>query len=106
MKVEELCQKVPDDLRPEAETLARAVKAMQKKIDQQISVYEQLPIAQTATTTQGEKILKNNPAMQEFRATVRDYAAALNALKNILDEGTEEVAASTLDDIRARFRVG
>lgn len=103
---EKICEKVSEDIRPQAVTLAKAVLAMQSKIDQQIPLYGQMPLAQQVTVGTGERMLRQNPAVMEFRATVRDYAASLKSLQEILDERTEEVAASTLDDIRSRFRVG
>ncbi len=54
-----ICKKVNKDVKSQAMTLARAVLAMQEKIDAQIPVYEKLPLAQMLTTTQGEKALKN-----------------------------------------------
>lgn len=105
-QAEKICANVREEIRPQAETLANAVLALQEKIDRQIPTYKQMPLAQTVTVGTGERMLRQNPGVIEFRATVRDYAQALKALQDILDERSEEVAASTLDDIRARFRVG
>ena len=101
-----MCKKVNKDIKSQAMTLARAVLAMQDKIEEQIPVYEELQLAQKLTTTQGEKALKNNPAMQEFRATVRDYAAALKDLNALIEEHPAEQAptASSLDLLRDRFK--
>ena len=102
-----ICKKVNKDVKSQAMTLARAVLAMQEKIDEQIPVYEKLPLAQTLTTTQGEKALKNNPAMQEFRATVRDYAEALKDLNALIEEHPAEQApaASPIELLRDRFKM-
>ena len=102
-----ICKKVNKDVKSQAMTLARAVLAMQEKIDAQIPVYEKLPLAQMLTTTQGEKALKNNPAMQEFRATVRDYASALHDLNALIEEHPAEQAsaASPLELLRDRFKM-
>jgi len=91
MKPEDICSKVNKDIRPQAETLAKAVFAMQAKIDQQIPIYEQMPLAQQVTVGTGEKMLRANPAVQEFRATVREYAQALNNLQQLV--GDADVAA-------------
>jgi hypothetical protein len=102
-----MCKSVNKDIKAQALTLARAVLAMQKKIEAQIPVYEKLPLAQALTTTQGEKALKNNPAMQEFRATVRDYAAALKDLDALIEGHPAEQTSSvsTLESLRDRFKV-
>ena len=89
MKPEDICSKVNKDIRPQAETLAKAVLAMQEKIEQQIPIYEQMPLAQQVTVGTGEKMLRQNPATQEFRATVREYAQALNNLQELI--GKEDI---------------
>lgn len=101
-----MCKEVNKDIKAQAMTLARAVLAMQEKIEEQIPVYEKLPLAQTLTTTQGEKALKNNPVMQEFRATVRDYAAALKDLNAIIEEhpAEQDSNVSTLESMRKRLK--
>lgn len=102
-----MCKKVNKDIKSQAITLAKAVLAMQEKIEAQIPVYEKLPLAQMLTTTQGEKALKNNPAMQEFRATVRDYASALHDLNALIEEHPAEASASVsaLDSLRSQLKV-
>lgn len=104
-QAEKICANVSKDIRPQAVTLANAVMALQEKIEQQMPVYQQLPLAQTMTTTQGEKVLKNNPAMQEFRGTVRDYAASLKSLQAILDNTPDQVEESSVEDIRKKFKI-
>lgn len=104
-QAEQICAHVSKDLKPQAVTLANAVLAMQSKIDQQIPIYEQMPLAQQVTVGTGEKMLRQNPAVQEFRATVRDYAAALNNLQNILAENSAPVEVKSLESIRERFKV-
>lgn len=58
------------------------------------------------TVGTGETMLRQNPAVQEFRATVRDYAAALNNLKDILAEKKSETSISAVDSLRNKFKVG
>lgn len=105
-QAEKICANVSADIKPQALTLANAVLAMQNKIDQQIPIYEQMPLAQQVTVGTGEKMLRQNPATQEFRATVRDYAAALNNLQSILENhetGGGEIR--TLDELRSKIRL-
>ena len=104
-KAEEICTNVSTDIKPQAITLAKAVLAMQNKIDQQIPIYEQMPLAQQVTVGTGEKMLRQNPAVQEFRATVRDYAQALNNLQDILDNTPDQVEESSVEDIRKKFKI-
>lgn len=97
---------VAPDLKAQAVTLADAVLAMQDKIETSIPEYKAMPLSQTVTVGTGETILRANPAAQEFRATVRDYAQALKSLNEILASGKPTTSASSVDDLRARFKVG
>lgn len=105
-KAELMCEGVSPELRAQAITLANSVLTMQEKIEQQIPTYKDQPLAQTVTVGTGETILRANPVVQEFRATVRDYAQALKNLNEILDIKNSEGGTSSLDDIRKRFGVG
>ena len=105
-KAEEMCEHVTSDIKPQAVTLANAVLTIQAKIEQQIPIYREMPLAQQVTVGTGERMLRANPATQEFRATVRDYATALNCLNEILTEKKAPSEGSPLDDLRNRFGVG
>lgn len=103
-QVEKICANVSADIRPQAITLANAVLAMQNKIEQQIPLYDEMPLAQQVTVGTGESMLRQNPAVQEFRATVRDYAAALNNLYNIIDNHKAPTKTASLDEMRSKLR--
>lgn len=102
---EKICANVSADIKEQAVTLANAVLAMQDKIDQQIPIYEQMPLAQQVTVGTGEKMLRQNPAVQEFRATVRDYSQALNNLKHIVDNSEEPVEVDSIDELKKKFKI-
>lgn len=104
-QAEKICANVSADIKPQAMTLANAVLAMQNKIDQQIPVYEKMPLAQQVTVGTGEKMLRANPAVQEFRATVRDYSQALSNLRAVIDNNSTPAETSSLESIRAKFKV-
>lgn len=76
MNINELCKDVPPGIRPEIRTLAKAVKALRDKIEEQIPIYTQSPLAQTDKNAK-EKALKAAP---ESRSAVRGYAQALGDL--------------------------
>ena len=105
-KAEQLCQNVNPDLKAQAITLANAVLTMQEKIEQQIPNYKTADLAQEVTVGTGEKMLRQNPLTQEFRATVRDYATALNNLEEILESKPAAQGASAVEQLRNRFKVG
>lgn len=104
-EAERICANVNADIKPQAVTLANAVLAMQNKIDQQIPIYDQMPLAQTVKVGTGEKMLRQNPAVLEFRATVKDYAAALNILQDIVENNKAPAEVSSLAELRSRFKV-
>lgn len=99
-----ICAGVDKKYKKQAVTLAKAVIALQDKIEQQLPIYEQLPLAQTLTTTQGEKALKQNPAVAEFRATVRDYATSLKNLQDIVENNKAPEKQTTLTDFRLKLK--
>ena len=103
-QAEKICGNVSKDIKPQAVTLANAVLAMQAKIDQQIPVYEQMPLAQQVTVGTGERMLRQNPAVQEFRATVRDYAQALKSLHEIIENNKTHENVTSLETFRNRIR--
>lgn len=103
-QAEEICANVSADIKPQAVTLANAVVAMQEKIDQQIPIYKQMPLAQQVTVGTGERMLRQNPAVQEFRAMVRDYAQALVNLQNLVEANEAHENVASLDAFRERLR--
>lgn len=103
-QAEIICANVRKDIKDQAVTLANAVLAMQKKIDQQIPIYEQMPLSQMVKVGTGETVLRQNPAVVEFRATVRDYAAALNNLQNIVEANETHENVASLDSFRSKLR--
>lgn len=85
-------------------TIAKIEQAMRAWIEGQLPIYEQMPAAQTMTTVQGERVLKANPATQEIRAAFKDYCYVVRTQRE-LGEGDKSVDISSLDELRARFKV-
>ena len=104
-KAEKLCENIKPNMRDKAVTLVNAITAMQDKIDKEISGFAKMPLAQQVTVGTGEKMLRANPAMQEFRAMVKDYAQMLNQLQEMLDESGAPAEIKSLDSIRSKFKV-
>ena len=104
-KAEALCSGVKPEIREQAVTLANAVLAMQEKIDQQIPNYAKMDLAQEVTLGSGNTAIRQNPAVQEFRATVKDYAAALNSLQDIISENKAPTTVSDMAELRKKFKM-
>ena len=103
--IEKLCERVDEDLKPQVVTLARAVAALQDKLETQMDLYKRSPLGQVVTTMQGERVVKQNPIMQEYRATVRDYAASLKNLQDMLENHSAPAEVSSLDTLRKTFKI-
>ena len=84
-------------------TIAKIEQTMRSWIEEQIPVYEQMPAAQQVTNTNGEKVLKANPATQEIRAAFRDYCYVVRVQRDMVDEVSEP--ATSIEDLRKRFKV-
>lgn len=97
---------VPERERDLVETLADVAFALKAKLEQKLPTYEKIELVQTVTSTQGEKVIKQNPFVSEFRATARDYAAILRDLHVALDAVGDGDKLQSLDDFRARFKIG
>lgn len=80
-------------------TLEKAIVAMQAKIEEQIPIFKGEPLAQKVTVGTGQEMLRQNPAVAEFRALVKDYAQAIRTYKELSDGETAEV--TSLNDLRA-----
>lgn len=84
-------------------TINKIEETMRTWIESQLSVYEQMPAAQTMTTTQGERVLKANPATAEIRAAFKDYCYVVKTQKELND--SSEVNTTAIDDLRRKFKV-
>ena len=102
-QAELMCKGVDPRIRAQAIALANAVISLQNKIIQQTPEYEKAPLTQEVMVGTGEKVLRSNPLVQEYRATVRDYAASMKSLEELLNtkKGTTEV--NPLDALRNKI---
>ena len=83
-QAEKMIEGVDAQMRPQALALAKAALVLEKKIKQQSKIYMNEPLAQEVTVGTGETILRSNPIVQEYRATIREYAQTLKSLKELL----------------------
>lgn len=85
-------------------TINKIEETMRTWIENQLPVYEQMPAAQTMTTTQGERVLKANPATAEIRAAFKDYCYVVKTQRELSD-GDNTSNASVIEDLRKKFKV-
>ena len=105
-EAELMCQGVNPRIRKQAVTLAESVLTLQNKIIQQTPAYEKAPLFQEVTVNTGETVLRANPLVQEFRATVRDYDQALKSLNELLNANKGTAEESPLDVLKNKFKIG
>ena len=105
-QAEKMCKGISPALRPQAITLAESILTLQRKIEKQTPIYETEPLVQEVTVGTGEKILRSNPFVQEFRATVREYTATLKAFKELVDAKGKSAESSPLDNLKSRYNIG
>ena len=54
--------------------------------------------------TDGRTILRANPLVQEYRALIKDFSAALKAYQEITGDSGQETS-NKLDGLRSKFKV-
>ena len=102
-QAELMCSGVDPRIRPQVIVLANAVITLQNKIIQKTPGYEKAPLTQEVTVGTGETVLRSNPYVQEFRATVRDYAAAMKSLDELLNTKKGTTQVNPLDALRNKI---
>lgn len=93
-----------DKYKKSPDTLMKAILSMQKKLEDNEKKFLEEPLRVWVENANGIDVPKPNPFVQEYRALVRDFSAAIKAYKEITAE-TENAEVSSLDSIRARFKV-
>ena len=106
IQAELMCKGVNPKIRSQAITLANAVITLQNKIIQQTSEYESAPLVQKVIVGTGEEVLRANPLVQEFRATVRDYDQALKSFNELLNAQKGSTEENPMDALKSKFKIG
>ena len=105
-KEAEALKDIDPRMKHQAAMVWKIERAMRKKVKAIFPTFEQMPVAQAVTSTQGEEVLKSNPAMQEIRATFRDYCTIVKVQFSLLgDKAPAAAEVSQLDSIRAKLKI-
>lgn len=100
-----LTANVDPALKNQAVTVCKIEKAMRDKVNNLIPLLDETPITQIVTSTQGEPVIKSNPAMAEIRATFRDYCAVVKVQTEMLGSKATAAQVSAVDSIREKLRI-
>ena len=87
-------------------TISDIETTMRKWITKQLPVYEQIEPSQINISTQGEKVIKANPAAQEIRAAFKDYCYIVKTQKELFDgNANTEKDDKSIEYFRSKLRV-
>lgn len=104
-KEAETLRDVDPRIKEQAAMVWKIEKAMRKKVKAIFPMFEEMPVAQAVTSTQGEEVLKSNPAMQEIRATFRDYCSIVKVQLSLIGDKQAPVELSQIDSIRQKLKI-
>lgn len=79
---------------------------MKEKIELHIPELQEMPLMLEVKVNTGEMVPRQNPALSEFRALVRDYSSALKSLRDVLGDSAKDVGPSAIESLRGKFKVG
>lgn len=103
-RIEVLCKGVNPTLKPQVETLAEAVIALQDKIESELPRYKEEPLSQEVLSQSGDLVIRQNPYVSEFRSMVKDYTNTLSQLQEIIGEAKEPATISALETMRGKIK--
>lgn len=86
------------------ETLMKAILSMQEKLIKNEKDFLEAPLMVEVEMGDGRDVPRANPFVQEYRAMIRDFAAAIKAYKEITGE-KDSAQVSSLESIRSKFKV-
>lgn len=96
------CEKGSNGMTDQEKTLKKIETAMRRWINKQIPLYKQMPAAQTVTTTQGERVLRANPALAEIRGAFRDYCYLVRTMEGM---NAEEETHSSIEEMKKKLKL-
>ena len=86
------------------ETLMMTILSMQEKLIKNEKDFLEAPLMVEVEMGDGRWVPRPNPFVQEYRAMIRDFAAAIKAYKEITGE-KDSAQVSSLESIRSKFKV-
>lgn len=93
-------------MKDQAAMVWRIEKAFRRKAKSILPTFEEQAVAQTVTNTQGEQVLKSNPAMGEIRATLKDYIFIVKTQFDLLGGKEVQPAEVTkIDALRQKLKI-
>lgn len=87
-------------------TIDEIEKTMRKWISDHLEEYKTIPACQIVTSTQGEPVIKGNPAAQEIRAAFKDYCYIVKVQRDLAgEESPAPESVSSVEELRKKLRI-
>ena len=93
------------DYETQENALFEALLALEFKVRAEMSDFRKESMIQEVTTGSGDTMKRANPAVQEFRALVKDYATLCKVAKEFCGAKKTEESSSKLKDLRSLIKV-
>lgn len=103
--VTKICQNADSVLRPQIETVAKSVLAMQTQLEENYNEYITQPLSIEVVKGDGEIISRANPYVQEYRALLKDYTSAIKQLQELTNGVKVEQEMNALVNMKEKFKI-
>lgn len=96
---------IDQNMREQAAMVCKIEKVFRGKVRQVIPLFKDAELTQSVTNTQGERVLKSNPEIQEFRAMCRDYCMIVKVQQDILANKAAPVEVTSINALRSKLKI-
>lgn len=83
----------------------KAILSMKKKLEANEKRFKDEPLMLWVEMGDGHVVPRANPFVQEYRALIRDFSAALKVYEEITASPGAPAEVTSLEELRARFKV-
>lgn len=105
MKLNQVLKDSSSPLKSELETLCDVIELLGNKLKDNYDRYKEEELSVTILKRDGQFVYRQNPFVQEYRATLRDYHQALSKLQDLMKDTTTKADIRSLDEIRDKFKI-
>lgn len=105
MKLNQILKESSSPLKSELETLCDVIELLGNKLKDNYDRYKEEELSVTILKRDGQFVYRQNPFVQEYRATLRDYHQALSKLQDLTKDTDTKADIRSLDEIREKFKI-
>lgn len=104
MTPEEICKDIDIRVRPQAETLTKALLSMADKLEEELEQMESEPLVVDYDNGGGQSGVRENPYYPAYEKLLASYTKSLATLKDLIGDNAPAQTAA-LEDLRNKFRL-